>query len=378
MGSKRRGGLGSGLSALIPTSTSQDTGVREVSVGAIRPNRSQPRQVFNEQALDELAASIREHGVIQPLIVTAHDDGSFELIAGERRWRAAQRAGLEQVPVLVRETTPQRLLELALVENIQRADLNPLEEGRAYQALKDEFALSDDQIAQRVGKGRVAVANTRRLLNLAPAVQQALLDGAITAGHGRALLMIAQHERQEALLALVRSGGLSVRATEGIAALANDPRLEARMQDALLQGTLSVDQAHALQRITAGPTQAETLDAVLLNGLGVRETERLCDLVAAGTAPAAALGQLRPSLSGGSTPAARNGAQQLARADARSGVLSSSDDANDAEIVRLFEQAVGTPVQVARNGKSIRVTFELFGDEQLRALYDLIVREQDR
>jgi ParB family chromosome partitioning protein len=348
--------------------------VRELPISAIRPNRSQPRQVFNEQALDELAASIREHGIIQPLIVTAHDDGSYELIAGERRWRASQRAGLEQVPALVRETTPQRLLELALVENVQRADLNPLEEGRAYQALKDEFALSDDQIAQRVGKNRVVITNTRRLLNLAPAVQQALLDGAITAGHGRALLMLEGHERQEALLALVRAGGLSVRAAEGLAALANDQRLHPRSQSALLQGTLSVEQAQALRRVE-GPAQAETLDIVLLNGLGARETERLCDLVASGETPTAAFAQLRPEPT--TTPASPSrGASAAGRVEERAEVLGArSLSPDDEEIVRLLREATSTPVQLVRSGRSIRVTFELFSDEELDGLYQLIVRE---
>jgi ParB family chromosome partitioning protein len=374
MVSKRRGGLGSGLGSLIPTNASQELGVREVPIGAIRPNRSQPRQVFNEQALDELAASIREHGVIQPLIVTAHDDGSYELIAGERRWRASQRAGLEQVPALVRETTPQRLLELALVENVQRSDLNPLEEGRAYQALKDEFALSDDQIAQRVGKKRVVITNTRRLLNLSPAVQQALLDDVITAGHGRALLMVDGHERQEALLALVRAGGLSVRATEGLAALANDARLDPRAQAALLQGTLSVDQAHALQRIP-GPAQADTLDAVLLNGLGARDTERLCDLVASGEAPAAALAQLRPPPTSAPAATVRTGAP-ASRPEERAGVLGGRAlSPEDEAIVRQLEEATGTPVQLTRSGKTIRLTFELFSDDQLDGLYQLLVRD---
>jgi ParB family chromosome partitioning protein len=220
MTNKRRGGLGSGLGALLPAQPS----IREVSVTAIRPNPHQPRENFDEQALDELAQSIREHGILQPLLVTVREDGDYELIAGERRWRAAARAGLSTVPVIVKEATAQELLELAIVENVQRADLNPLEEARAYQALKDDFGLSDERIAELVGqKKRETIANTRRLLHLPLLAQQALLDGRISAGHGRALLMIKLDEpqqeaqTQEALLRRVLNEGLSVRQSEHLA-----------------------------------------------------------------------------------------------------------------------------------------------------------------
>lgn len=215
---RKRGGLGSGLGALMPETPRAS--VRRVPVEAILPNPRQPRTRFDDVALDDLAASIREHGIIQPLIVSECDDGTYELIAGERRWRAAQRAGIDDVPVLVREASPQKALELALIENVQRADLNPLEEAQAYQALKDEFGLSDDQIAQRVGKNnRVTVTNTRRLLKLPPQAQNAILDERISAGHGRALLKLATTEQQLAALDVVVANDMSVRETERLGEL---------------------------------------------------------------------------------------------------------------------------------------------------------------
>ena len=171
-------GLGRGLGALISTSaTAPAEGVTTTAVDTIGPNPRQPRQILSPEPLAELAASIREHGLIQPLIVTRAplgSDVSYTIIAGERRWRAAQLAGIREVPVIVREATPQDMLELALVENIQRADLNPLEEAAAYRALIDEFGLTQEQVSARVGKSRVAIANSVRLLNLSQPVKEAL------------------------------------------------------------------------------------------------------------------------------------------------------------------------------------------------------------
>src|SRR4051812_4068837 len=211
---KRRGGLGSGLDALLPSATPSG-GAREVAIGAIQQNPRQPRTHFDDSALDELATSIREHGIIQPLIVSERGSDRYELVAGERRWRAAQRAGLERVPVIVRETTQQQLLELALIENVQRADLNPIEEAHAYTALKQDFGLSDGDIARRLGKGsREAIVNTRRLLNLAPEAQQALLRQQISAGHGRALLKLKETEQQQQALTVMLADDWTVREAE--------------------------------------------------------------------------------------------------------------------------------------------------------------------
>ena len=219
---KRHRGLGSGLDALLP-SEPQAGGVREVAVSRIRQNPRQPRTHFDEQALEELAASIREHGIIQPLIVSQREGDEYELVAGERRWRAAQRAGLEQVPIIVRETTPQQLLELALIENVQRADLNALEEAHAYQALWQDFGLSDNQIARRVGKNsRETIANTRRLLKLPAEVQDAVLKDRISAGHGRALLKFETEQQQNQALDVILTEDLSVRETEKLGDLTKE------------------------------------------------------------------------------------------------------------------------------------------------------------
>ncbi len=210
----RRSGLGRGLGALIPETEGPTGGVAQVPVSAITPNPLQPRTAVEPEALSELAASIREHGLIQPLIVTQQGPDRYQLIAGERRWQAARMAGLVQVPVIVKEATAQEALEMALVENIQRADLNPLEEAMAFRQLVDEFEMTQEQVAERVGKSRVAVTNTLRLLRLPAAVKQALLDGTIREGHARTLLALPTKEAQVAALKTVVTKALSVRQTE--------------------------------------------------------------------------------------------------------------------------------------------------------------------
>ena len=208
-------GLGKGLGALLPGSEAAPlSGLTEVPVRAITPNPHQPRMQFDEQALQELADSIREHGLIQPLIVVRTSEDQFTLIAGERRWRAAQLAGLEALPVVIKDVAPQQMLEIALVENVQRADLNALEEALAYKQLIEEFGLTQDQVAQRVGKSRVAVANTLRLLKLPEPIKARLADGLITEGHARALLTIGDAAVQQHLLSQIVKSGLNVRQTE--------------------------------------------------------------------------------------------------------------------------------------------------------------------
>ncbi|MGC8855405.1 MAG: ParB/RepB/Spo0J family partition protein [Anaerolineae bacterium] len=212
-----RSGLGKGLDALIPGGSQPADGVTQVPVENIRRNPRQPRVQFNAQELEELAASIREHGILQPLVVSPGEDGSYVLIAGERRLEAARKAGLRTVPVVIRHATDQQLLELALIENVQRADLNPLEEAEAFRHLIDEFGLSHEAVAARLGKSRVAVTNTLRLLEAAPAVKQALVDGKISEGHARALLALSSLRAQEAALQTVIHLDLSVRQTEQLA-----------------------------------------------------------------------------------------------------------------------------------------------------------------
>jgi len=226
-GKKR--GLGRGLGALImdtaltPASAeivaqAEAGGVQMVVVDQLSPNPHQPRATFEPTALAELADSIRTHGIIQPLVVTAAPDrpAHFWLIAGERRWRAAIMAGLREVPVIVREATPQQLMEWALVENVQRADLNPLEEATAFQALMAEFGLTQAEVAERVGKSRPAIANTVRLLSLPVEAQQAVIDGQISAGHARALLGLPDHAAIRTALPDVIKRDLSVRQTEAL------------------------------------------------------------------------------------------------------------------------------------------------------------------
>ncbi|MHB0858451.1 MAG: ParB/RepB/Spo0J family partition protein [Anaerolineae bacterium] len=220
MAHKARGGLGRGLEALIP-SGKPTPGLRRVSLEAIVPNPRQPRSVFDPEALRELADSIREMGLIQPLIVQqlpSNEDASepprYQLITGERRWRAARLAGLQHVDVVVKEATPQEMLELALVENIQRADLNPLEEAQAYNQLGEEFGLTQERIAERVGRSRVSVTNALRLLRLPDEVKDALITARITEGHARALLMLEDEDEQALALRAIIRKHLSVRQAE--------------------------------------------------------------------------------------------------------------------------------------------------------------------
>jgi ParB family chromosome partitioning protein len=210
----QRRGLGKGLEALIPAAETPASGLINVPPAAITRNPMQPRGGLDPDALAELAASIREHGLIQPLIVTQQGPERYQLIAGERRWLAAKAAGLAAVPVVIKEATPQQMLELALVENIQRADLNPLEEATAYRHLVEEFGLTQEQVAERVGKSRVAVTNTLRLLRLPAQIQQVLIDGTIHEGHARALLALPTPEAQLAALKTVVARDLNVRQTE--------------------------------------------------------------------------------------------------------------------------------------------------------------------
>ena len=209
--SKSRG-LGRGLAALIP---SVGGGVDEVEISSIVPNPHQPRSQIREETLLDLVESIREHGVLQPLLVSnGETHGSYQLIAGERRLRAARLAGLEKVPVVVKEAASHEMLEIALVENIQRQDLNALEEAQAYRRLADEFSMTQEAIAQRVGRSRTAVSNSMRLLGLSEEIKQSLAAGAITEGHARALLGVEDRDARRRAWRQVIDLALSVRGTE--------------------------------------------------------------------------------------------------------------------------------------------------------------------
>jgi ParB family chromosome partitioning protein len=231
-------GLGRGLGALIPEtelevsiappgaqmspgdslfSQTQQDGFRSVALGRIKPNPDQPRKTFTESSLSELADSIKRHGVIQPIVVEHDGSGGFTIIAGERRWRAAERIGLKEVPVVVRTFSPEKKLEISIVENVQREDLNPIEEAEAYRHLMDLTGASQDEVAEKVGKSRPAVANALRLLKLPPESLQAVKDGTISAGHARAVLACLNPADQAVLCHRVIADGLSVREAESLA-----------------------------------------------------------------------------------------------------------------------------------------------------------------
>jgi ParB family chromosome partitioning protein len=213
----RRSGLGKGLDALIPREVEpSDAGsaLRELPLTSIASSSLQPRRQFDEEALGSLAASIRELGVLQPVLVRPAQGGGFELVAGERRWRAAKRAGLQTIPALVRDVGDDTSLEQALVENLHREDLNPLEEAAAYQQLLEDFHLTHEELAARVGKSRAAITNTLRLLQLPPGIQRLVADGQLAEGHARALLGTPDRTFQEALAKRAVAEGLSVRAVE--------------------------------------------------------------------------------------------------------------------------------------------------------------------
>jgi ParB family chromosome partitioning protein len=214
-----RQALGKGLGALIPEKGIPETDGKKASqicgIEEIQPNPFQPRKVFSEGQLQELIDSIREKGILQPLLVRRRGNG-FELIAGERRWRAAQKAGMKEVPILVKEVSDSEMLELSLVENIQREDLNPIEEAEAYKRLMEQFDLTQEEISKKVGKDRTTITNTVRLLKLPPEIKQSLAEGKISMGHARAFLSLDGIEKQRLLLKRLLTGGLSVRQTESL------------------------------------------------------------------------------------------------------------------------------------------------------------------
>jgi ParB family chromosome partitioning protein len=233
----KRKALGKGLRSLIPEAPARApaptpepepeaaaktepkqprTGLRQVDIDLIRPNRQQPREAFDEEALESLASSLKSRGVLQPVVLRPVEHGHYELVAGERRWRAAQRAGLHKIPAVVREVPDELLLETALIENIQRENLNPIEEARAFRTLIDELGLTQQEVARRVGKQRATVTNSLRLLTLAKAVQQMVRDGKVGMGHARALVSLEDRKVQREIATRVAKEGLSVRQVEAI------------------------------------------------------------------------------------------------------------------------------------------------------------------
>ena len=314
--SKRRGGLGSGLDALLPSAPTgtpaNNLSIREVAIGDVRPNRYQPRKTFDDQAIADLCASIKEHGVVQPLIVTRLPSGGYELIAGERRLRAAGMAGLSSVPVIIRESTPQEMLEIAIIENVQRADLNPIEEALAYQALKDEFKLSDEEIAVRMGRtSRVHITNTRRLLRLTEEAQTALRAGAISAGHGRTLLKINEPDKQNMLLHVMQSDTVTVREAEHLSDQSFESALQAQSALQQLRGVMSTGarpQPPKPKGLTTAPEPQNTTSA------------------------------------------------------------------DDRAVARELEQYVGTPVQIQRSPRDVKLTFVFHSPEKLQEFLEVFTK----
>lgn len=212
-------GLGKGLSALIPVGPEiigKDDPVAEISVAAIKPNAYQPRRTFDEEKLMELANSIKEHGVVQPIVVRPMGKGKYELVVGERRLRASQRIGLEKIPAVIKDYTNEQMMELALVENIQRQDLNPIEEAMAYKKLMEEFQMTQEQLSKRVAKSRSLIANMVRLLNLPQSIIDNVAAGEITVGHARPLLALEDEETQKRIAQEIINNKLSVRETEAL------------------------------------------------------------------------------------------------------------------------------------------------------------------
>lgn len=217
---KKREALGHGLDALFMSNSIEESsasGAVKLSINEIEPNKSQPRKSFDEKALSELADSIAEHGIIQPLLVRPMAEGGYQIVAGERRWRASRLAGLTEVPVVIKDLTDRETMEIALIENLQREDLNPIEEAEGIELLIKEYGLTQEIAAERVGKSRSAVTNSLRLLNLPPSVRELARDNKISAGHARALLAFSDEEKIIETAKLIMEKGISVRETERLA-----------------------------------------------------------------------------------------------------------------------------------------------------------------
>ena len=218
MARAKKGGLGKGLDALfMDNETVESGGVVTLRLSQIEPNRDQPRKIFSEEALNELADSIREHGVLQPLLVRPLPGGSYQLVAGERRWRASRMAGLQEVPVVIREMDEEQAMEIALIENLQREDLNAIEEATGYKQLMERYGMTQEQVAKRVGKSRPAIANALRLLNLPQKVMDMVGEGEVSPGHARALLAFDDQDRIVEIAQKVKTGKYSVRDIERMA-----------------------------------------------------------------------------------------------------------------------------------------------------------------
>ncbi|OOM75857.1 ParB/RepB/Spo0J family partition protein [Clostridium sp. BL-8] len=228
--------LGKGLSALIPDEveeTIEETSKLLISINKIKSDEEQPRKLFDSEKIAELAESIKTHGIIQPLILRKHNEDQYVIVAGERRWRAAKMAGLREIPAIIMELSSRDILEISLIENIQRQDLNPIEEALAYKKLLNDFKITQEELSKRIGKSRVAIANTIRLTNLDERVQQYIVESIITEGHGRALLAISDNEKQYEIAQKVIDEKLSVRELEKLIKKINDSEEKEKVEEPL-------------------------------------------------------------------------------------------------------------------------------------------------
>lgn len=289
----RPSGLGRGLGALIPAASPGHSGLRTVSLDALEPNPRQPRDDFEEAALDELAHSIREHGILQPIVVRpAAVADRYEIVAGERRFRAARRAGLSEVAVVVRHTRDDALLTEALVENLHRSDLNPVEEALAYQQLLDDFGMTHDVLATKLGRSRSAITNTLRLLGLPVGLQEQVAAGLLSAGHARALLALPDAAQQERVAQRIAAEGLSVRATEELVRTLVTPRDAEQEAGDLARAAAArsaTPYAHVQERLTDALstkvriTGTQRRGRVVIDYAGPQDLERLLDVLSRGT-----------------------------------------------------------------------------------------------
>jgi ParB family chromosome partitioning protein len=284
--SAKRGGLGTNLDSLIPTSlTVGDTEVaqqNEVPISSISPNPRQPRTVFDEDALNELIASIKEIGILQPPVVRKVSKGRYELIMGERRFRAAKAAGLKSIPVIIRQTPDNELLREALIENIHRSQLNPLEEAAAYAGLLSDFGCTHDELAVKLGRSRPLISNMLRLLNLPPTVQRKVAAGVISAGHARALLGLSDEREIEKLANRIVAEGLSVRATEEIVATAAPAKKSAKAKTKVGISGTALASAELLSdyldtRVTI--EQGKGKGKITIEFAGSEDLQRIVDLI---------------------------------------------------------------------------------------------------
>jgi ParB family chromosome partitioning protein len=288
------GGLGRGLGALIPTAAPGQSGLVTVALSELRPNPRQPRDRFDDDQLAELAHSLREIGMLQPIVARPDPAGGYQIIAGERRYRAARLAGLAEVPVVVRHTADAQLLTEALVENVHRADLDPIEEAMAYRQLLDDFEMTHDALATKLGRSRSAISNSLRLLSLPEGVQRLVVGGALSAGHARAILGLPDEDEQERVATQAVAEGLSVRATEEL--VRTIAERQARSADAEM-GDLAAA-ARARRRSTFAHVEDRLIDAlatkveirgsvrrgrVVIEFAGAEDLERLLDILGRGS-----------------------------------------------------------------------------------------------